>query len=410
MIHRLAAKQFRGIRDQGLTLGRCNLLIGPNGGGKSNILDAIRFLQGVGNGFTVRDILDGKPEGATQRKWDGLRGGAAEALWRGALRAETGPDSWLPGLPLESFAIYVASSDNDSDGYIIAVNPDHAAVVYEQAFRRGKGFVTETEPEPHDLIMARLWRGTTGQPPQWPFSTMAPLLPRIAEAPPAKSAAARELSAVCRTIASDLADVQFLDLDVKCLRAYTHPSHQTLGDRGENFAAVALRLAESGVLKPWLSELLPDGVRDVRPFTTDLGEVMFGIEETNGAHVSARSLSDGTLRFTALATALMAPTRPGLLLVEEIENGLHPSRLRLVVEMLLAAAEERGQIIATTHSPALLAHWPRDRHEDVLVVTRSEQDGGTKVVPLPEMPGYDEGLAHRRLDELQIEGWTASPV
>ena len=109
MIARLAAKHFRGIGDEGMTFGACTLLIGPNGGGKSNILDAIRFLQGVGNGFTVREILDGKPEGAAQRKWDGIRGGAAEALWRGGASADSGPDAWAPGLAGHSFAIYASS-------------------------------------------------------------------------------------------------------------------------------------------------------------------------------------------------------------------------------------------------------------------------------------------------------------
>lgn len=409
MIRRLAAKQFKSIRDTGMTMGRCTLLIGPNAGGKSNILDAVRFLQGVGNGFTVREILDGTPPGAAYRSWAGLRGGAAEALWRGDEPADTGPDSWLHDLPRQSFAIYAALAEAEQDGYIIAVHPEHALIVHETLQWQGKGFVTLAEPDPQDVILARLWRGKKGQPPQWPFPTATPLLTRIPAVPPAKSSPA-ELSAACRAVAAQFANIQFLDLDPKCLRAYAQRDHPAMGDHGENFAAVALHLAEEGVLQPWLSQLLPDGVRAIRPFRTEFGEVMFGVEDTTSAHISARSLSDGTLRFVALTTALLAPTRPDLLLIEEIENGLHPARLGLIVEMLLAAAEERGQIIATTHSPAVLAHWPEDRHEDILVVTRADDGRGTEIVSLPDMPGYEEALAHQRLDELHIEGWTAAPV
>lgn len=410
MIQRLAAKYFRGLRDEGMTFGPCTLLIGPNGGGKSNIFDAIRFLQGVGHGLTVREILDGKPEGAAQRKWSGLRGGAAEALWRGPGPSGHGSETWLPGPPHHSFALYVGFDEYDQNGYIIGVHPERAVVVHENLRVGGKGFDTLDPAEPDDLIAARLLRGTRGKPPQWVFPAGTPVLSQIAARPPANTAAVAELATACRRVRDELADVQFLDIDVKELRAYAHPSHPTLGDHGENFAAVALRLAAAGVLKPWLSELLPDGVRDIHPFSTDLGELMFGIEEMNGARVSARSLSDGTLRFVALVSALLSPTRPSLLLIEEIETGLHPSRLRLVVEMLMAAAEERGQIIVTTHSPALLAHWPKERHDDVLVVTRAEEDGSTVVTTLPEMPGYEEALAHQQLDELHIEGWTATPI
>jgi predicted ATPase len=410
MIRRVAAKHFKGIWDAGVTFGPCTLLIGPNGGGKSNIFDAIRFLQGVGNGFTVREILDGKAESATQRKWEGLRGGAAEALWRGATPPAPRPGTFLPELPHDAFAVYAALDDRDEDGYLVAVHPANALVVHEMAWQGATGFTTGPDLTPQDVISARLWRGTKGKPPDWPFAAGVPLLTRIAAAPPVKGAVGAALSATCRMLAAHLADVQFLDLDVRCLRSYAHPSQKTLGDHGENFAAVAQRLSQEGVLRPWIAELLPDGIRDVRPFSTDLGEIMFGIEEVSGAHLSARSLSDGTLRFAALATALFSPTRPEVLLIEEIENGLHPSRLHLMVEMLLAAVAERGQIIATTHSPALLAYWPKDRHDDVLVVTHAEDDGGTRIVPLPQMPGYDQALAGQRLDELQIEGWTATPV
>ena len=50
---------------------------------KSNVLDAIRLLQGIGNGLSVAEILDGRGSDAAYRRSDGIRGGAAEVLWRG---------------------------------------------------------------------------------------------------------------------------------------------------------------------------------------------------------------------------------------------------------------------------------------------------------------------------------------
>ena len=66
-------------------------------------------------------------------------------------------------------------------------------------------------------------------------------------------------------------------------------------------------------------------------------------------------LSTGTLRVVALLACLRHPTPPPLLIVEEIENGLDPRTLHLVVEEIRAAiTAETTQVILTTHSPYLL--------------------------------------------------------
>ena len=74
MIDRIVIENFKSLRRVDLKLGRLNLLVGANGSGKSNVLDALRVLQGVGNGFTISEILDGKPEGAANARWEGIPG------------------------------------------------------------------------------------------------------------------------------------------------------------------------------------------------------------------------------------------------------------------------------------------------------------------------------------------------
>ena len=60
-----------------------NLFVGANASGKSNFLDVLRVLQGIGNGFTISEILDGKPRSATSVVWDGIRGGSRRACFAG---------------------------------------------------------------------------------------------------------------------------------------------------------------------------------------------------------------------------------------------------------------------------------------------------------------------------------------
>jgi len=73
------------------------------------------------------------------------------------------------------------------------------------------------------------------------------------------------------------------------------------------------------------------------------------------AAVDARGMSDGSLRFLAILTAL--PTRPegNLLVVEEVDNGLHPSRAQRLLRMLKEVGDKRQvDVVVTTHNPALL--------------------------------------------------------
>ena len=80
-----------------------------------------------------------------------------------------------------------------------------------------------------------------------------------------------------------------------------------------------------------------------------VGEPLFMLRE-GGQQFPAPALSDGTLRFATIAAAFFQPDMPRLMTMEEIENGVHASRLRLLVELLRSQAETRDtQIVATTH-------------------------------------------------------------
>jgi AAA15 family ATPase/GTPase len=60
MICELKIRNFNSLESVDLKLGNFNLLVGANASGKSNFLEALRFLQGVGNGFSIDEVLDGR--------------------------------------------------------------------------------------------------------------------------------------------------------------------------------------------------------------------------------------------------------------------------------------------------------------------------------------------------------------
>jgi len=70
--------------------------------------------------------------------------------------------------------------------------------------------------------------------------------------------------------------------------------------------------------------------------------------------LSAKRLSDGTLRFLALAAILLTPDPPALICLEEPELGMHPDMIRMVAKMIIDASA-RTQLIITTHSEHLLS-------------------------------------------------------
>ena len=86
------------------------------------------------------------------------------------------------------------------------------------------------------------------------------------------------------------------------------------------------------------------------------------------AYFNAASLSDGTLRFIALATLLLQPPRlrPSVILLDEPELGLHPYAITLLASLVKQAAVD-SQIIMATQSPTLLDHF---EPEDVIVANR----------------------------------------
>jgi len=79
-------------------------------------------------------------------------------------------------------------------------------------------------------------------------------------------------------------------------------------------------------------------------------------------------LSDGSIRFICLATAMLQPEPPSTIIVDEPELGLHPAAISILAE-LIHNASKRTQLIVATQSPALIDHFSV---EDVIVVNRKK--------------------------------------
>jgi predicted ATPase len=114
---------------------------------------------------------------------------------------------------------------------------------------------------------------------------------------------------------------------------------------------------------------------------------------------AGQDLSDGTLRFLFLLTALAHPDPPPLVAIEEPEIGLHPSMLSIVAEFAASAAE-RTQVVITSHSPEFLDAFSE---ASPVVTLCNWEDGQTHIYTL-DAERLKKWLAQYRLGHLFTSG------
>jgi predicted ATPase len=177
--------------------------------------------------------------------------------------------------------------------------------------------------------------------------------------------------------------------------------YERLRPNGENLAAFLLRLRDNDES---VYTSIRDTIRLVAPFFDDFklrpepnGQddtvLLEWTQQGSDYPFHPSQLSDGTLRFICLATALLQPEPPAAMLFDEPELGLHPFALS-VLGGLLRQASTRTQVIVSTQSASLLDCF---EPEDVVVVDR--RDGASEFRRL-ERAALDEWLDEYSLGEL----------
>jgi len=107
---------------------------------------------------------------------------------------------------------------------------------------------------------------------------------------------------------------------------------------------------------------------DLHPFPSgDKIELVWNDVNAPNKYFSANDLSDGSIRFMALATLLMQPMLPKVIIIDEPELGLHPVAITKLSGLIKSAAERGCQIIISTQSVNLISNFDA---EDVITVDR----------------------------------------
>lgn len=409
MIKRIRLMGFKNFHDATLSLGSFTVLVGTNASGKSNIRDAFRFLHGLSRGYTLAEIIGEKWADGGVLQWRGIRGGMRETASHGLGCFSIGIDLTVNDKGRERDAHYMIE---------VSIDGDVPRVRAERLTVDGRGqYVFDTHPESsrpeqpasgHEIIARIRKEGKAGfLGPAQSFMSNRPVLSQL---PDREDIALPSARALCRLALNALKPMQFLDLSPDAMRQPSFPGQDTLGDRGENLSTVLQSICESEskkrVLVDWLRELTPMDAADFQFIPDQTGRVLMTLVESNGQSTTAYSASDGTLRFLAMIAALLGPNPAKFYFFEELENGVHPTRLSVLLELIERETSQRGiQIVATTHSPELLTLMDMHSVEQASIVYRDEDEGYSTVKRVLDVPEMNAEQNMDNLGNLFASGW-----
>jgi predicted ATPase len=413
VLRTLRLEDFKNFTDATLSFGKFTALIGANASGKSNVRDALRFLHGVSRGYTLAEIIGEKWIEGGVLQWSGVRGGSRQIVRRGA-------SYFSLTLVFEYFdgnrsrraryliSVYLAEPD-----YVPRLRAEHLSILGRESY------IFDTHLDPHGQalgspdplhILARVRRMGRGAPRQVQFLSNQPILTQLPTHPSVNEWAARNAMAAMQALGS----MRFLDLSPDAARQPSQAGVTTLGDRGENLSSVLHAIAADESMRQeladWVTQLTPMDARDFTFQSDPSGRVLAVLVEDGGRETPLTTASDGTVRFLAIIAALMGPGRAKFSFFEELENGIHPNRLHLLLDLIeRSVGENQTQVVATTHSPYLLLQLNEAQRRYAALTFRAD-DGGSGIIPVTDLPEAQKVLAQQDIARLMAAGWFEDTV
>lgn len=417
---------FKSFTREVLPVDDVTVITGRNSSGKSNALDGIEVLSRLANGEELADALDGR-----RREGGPVRGGSAACAPHGKARFGLG------------CTVMLGRSRYELD-VVIQVRPE-LRILHESL--TGPGPALESgHVEIRNLLWTRpaeagaagldaeLHNGKRGLNPVATFRDNRLLTSQLPLRMDPRNKADRAVVRGAEAVLTALRGVFHLDPVPHLMRGFVSERDNDLRRTGENLSAAIARLKreDRGTFEritELVREVADERIRGLTTVSSELGDVMLALREgSRKSELSpAREMSDGLLRFVAIATALLTSNRgldidsgvrsptneisPGVtLVIEELENGLHPSQAGRVLKLILEASSELStRVIVTTHSPALLNAMSGRLNQSVLVCYRDAEDGQSHLVRLPSLPGYAEAMASGELGDAVTMGRLVRP-
>ncbi len=413
MITSLRLVNFKNFADETLRVGPFTVLVGANASGKSNIRDAFRFLHGIGRGYTLAEIIGGKYGPGGQREWESIRGAPNEIA-----RLEPSDFSLIQPTDSYPFRSYFKSEfslhvelelEQVKAYYSIRIGFDSKSPegfqLLEEELKTDNDVIYKTDEDPQ--LGLYIYSVKDGDPVDLYTkpSRSQPALTQISE-----GEGLDRLIHLIDEVIFNLSSMRFMDLSPERMREPSFPGAKNLGDSGENLPTVLEDLCTFSALKQtladWLRELTPMEVVDFEFPRDPNGRVHLLLCEENDSKVSAYSASDGTLRFLALLAAILGNNNKGFYFLEDIDNGIHPARQSLLLDLIEKQVDKGNlQVLTTTHAPGLLSAMNDVSFKNTSVVCRLEDTNDAIIRPVSKLPNTSELRKSQGLGRLLAGGW-----
>jgi len=408
MIKEIRIRNFKSFNDARLPLSRVTFLIGANASGKSNALEVLRFAGWMGHGDRLDDIE------RKLGKLDSIRGGVKDlfqARRKNALVTD-GRGTVFGVLPARhEFSIGIdVESREDKYRFKQTIKDvefrDHVRrlVVFEEELevpgQRPPLFQVKTKEVPLDSDgISVAWNNYKkgGKKPIVTCSNRRAIFQQMKDddrfgMKPGTSPVAN----AARTMSMILDNIFFVSPETSKMRGYVqiHDGGR-LDEDGANLSAVIYDVCKDEntrkSLLRFIRSIPEQNILGINFVKTSANDVMVALKEGFGAirPTPASLLSDGTLRVLSIGAVLFSSPSGATVVIEEVDNGIHPSRAEHLVKQIYDIAASRGiQVVMTTHNPALMDAVPKDELPNVLCSYRDLKSHASDIRRLGELPQY----------------------
>lgn len=407
------------------------LLIGRNGAGKSNVIEGVELLAELAQGRSLHEISDvGRGGGSTFE----IRGGLRNCPRREHAGYDPINDLVEPAEFLLKFTAHVGGVAVE---YLIGVAAGNSPHIVSERLTWGDRTLFETvgrdSRENGDIMQVRFdnfARG--GKKPVRALTAQLSILSRYETLPTSDSKMSGQAMGVVNGIRNHLKHSYVFDPHPKRMRDYENIGQTQLFRDGANLASVlySLKLLAETEITPEdlkknpmvavirqqnaksaldlilqrIRQLPEDSFTDLVFEKTRLGEVGLGFRYSDQSVLSSRQMSDGTLRALAILTALETVPEGSRMVVEEIDNGIHPARVKVLMDAVWeTAARRKLNVLATTHNPATLDQLSDEQIQSVVLCFYDPAVGASRLLPIPDLPASESMLEQGRLGELMTQ-------
>jgi predicted ATPase len=401
MITSFFIKNFKSFDAAEMHLSPLTILIGPNASGKSNFLEAIRILSWLAKGSRLDDL--------EKSIADSLIRGKASDLFKAV-------DGCF------ELGCHISGIKNEWNRLLIDIRLFHENLIIhnEKVIKENESmplYQVNGEPSLHtDEISVMYNNFNKGRnKPHIPCSNKQAIFYQL-ETPgrfnKEHDKSQKLIPIVTKSIRETLRNIFFLDPHPGSMRDYSYAKDTEMKEDGKNLSSVLYKICQSSdsqkaQLLNFIRSLPEQDIKDIRFIETDRNDVMVRLVESFGNKdriVDAPLLSDGTLRVLAVGATLLSAPEGALVIIEEIDNGVHPSRAEGLIRQIQEITKERKlQILLTSHNPALLDALPDESLGDVLCCYRNPDNGDSQVIRLRDLERYPELVAQGPLGRLMTK-------